>query len=258
MVFALFGLRGSAVRTVLRQDLRSAMQLNFKGKKMARKTGVKVFAVVPARNEEKHVAGVVKAARKFVDEVIVVDDGSRDSTAETAKRAGAIVLSHPVNMGLGFSLRTGAEAALKLGADAIVTIDGDGQHDAEEIPKLLRALAAGNDVAIGTRHEKKDMPFLKRLGNRFIFEMQRVLFGSSVRDTQSGFRAFKASAWPKLCWNSWGYAVSSEIVKNVGLHKLRYAEVPIKTIYREEYKGTQVIDGLKIAITMVFWRLEEL
>ncbi len=225
---------------------------------MSKKTRVKVFAVVPARNEEKHVAGVVRGTRRFVDEVIVVDDGSDDATAETARREGAIVLTHPVNMGLGFSLRTGAEAAIELGADVIVTIDGDGQHDASEIPKLLRALKEGNDVAIGTRHEKKDMPFLKRLGNRFIFEMQRVLFGTHVRDTQSGFRAFEASAWPKLCWNSWGYAVSSEIVKNVGLHELRYAEVPIKTIYREEYKGTQIIDGLKIAVTMVFWRLEEI
>ncbi|MDP2717890.1 MAG: hypothetical protein Q8P02_04055, partial [Candidatus Micrarchaeota archaeon] len=76
-------------------------------------------------------------------------------------------------------------------------------------------------------------------------------------DTQSGFRAFRASAWPKLRWESDRYAVSSEIVKNIGLHRLCFKEVPIKTIYNEKYKGTSVFDGLKIGARMIWWKIAD-
>ncbi len=217
---------------------------------------LKVMAVVPAYNESRYIQQSVEAIQNYVDKVIVVNDGSRDDTAEKARKTGATVLTHIINMGLGFSLRTGAEAAVKDGADVIVTIDGDGQHDASEIPKLVKVLEEENlDIVIGCRPQSKDMPFIKKAGNLGIFIIEKTLFGAEVVDTQSGFRVFRASAWPKLRWNSDRYEVSSEIVKNIGLNRLRFKEVPIRTIYNEKYKGTSIFDGLKIGGRMVLWKL---
>ncbi len=223
---------------------------------MEKNAGLKIIAVMPAHNEEKHVYEVVKSTRKFVDEVIVVNDGSRDKTALMAGKAGAIVVTHLVNMGLGFTLYTGALAAIKHNADIVVTIDSDGQHDPAEIPELVKELIEKNaDIVIGTRDYSSKMPFFKKLGNTIIFLVQKTLFGTSVFDTQSGFRAFRASAWEKLKWKSKGYAVSSEIVKNIGEHKLSYAETMVKTIYRETYKGTGIVDGLKIVFNLILWKI---
>ncbi len=216
----------------------------------------KVVAVVPAYNESHYIQSAVRAIKKFVDDVIVVDDGSNDDCGALAEKAGATVLHHAINMGLGFTLRTGVEAAIRDGADVIVTIDGDGQHDPSEIPVLLKTLLDDKlDVVIGYRPPGKDMPALKKIGNQGIFLLEKMLFGAEVVDTQSGFRAFRASAWPALKWESDRYAVSSEIVKNIGQNRLRFKEVPIKTIYNEKYKGTSVFDGLKIGAHMLWWKI---
>ena len=101
---------------------------------------LKLFAVIPAHNESAHIKNVVMGTKKYVSKVIVVDDASKDDTFEIASKAGATVLRHIVNLGLGGTLKTGCDAAILLGADAIVTLDGDGQHDPSEIPKLLDAM----------------------------------------------------------------------------------------------------------------------
>lgn len=220
---------------------------------------MKIIGVIPAYNEEKRIATVVAEVRKYCSEVIVVNDGSADSTADVAREAGALVVSHSVNMGLGFSLRTGAETALKRGAEIIVTIDGDGQHDASEIPRVVAELENGQfEVVIGGRPNNAEMPFYKQLGNQFIYWSERALFGSLVVDTQSGFRAFRASVWPRLVWRSRGYSVSSEIVKNIATHKLKFVEIPVKTIYHDDYKGTRIMDGVKIVAQMVRWKVKDL
>lgn len=217
---------------------------------------MKTIAVIPAYNEGKTIARVVKNTKKYVDRVIVVDDFSKDNTSYVAKEAGALVLRHPVNLGLGSSLKTGCEAALRLNGEVIITLDGDGQHDPKEIPKLVGLLEDEDlDIVFGRRPYDKKMPIVKKLGNWGIDTTSRVLFGIDVKDTQSGFRAFTADAYEKIKWDSQKYAVSSEIVMNAGKKKLRYANAVVKTIYLDEFKGTTVINGARIITQMMIWRM---
>jgi len=213
--------------------------------------GKKIFAVIPAHDEKKYISGVVKKTKQYVDEVIVVDDASSDNTKELAEKEGAIVLRHVINLGLGGTLKTGCEAALLLGADVMITLDGDGQHNPEEIPKLLRKLEKDNlDLVIGERLFNENMPFMMRLGNTFFQSYLKKLFSIKIRDTQSGFRVFTSTAYPKLRWNSPDYGVASEILINAEKNNVNYASEEITTIYNDDYKGTTVFDGLKTANKM--------
>ena len=160
-------------------------------------------------------------------------------------------------MGLGFTLATGCEAAIKRGASIIIHVDGDGQHNSSEIPKLVRTLIDTKvDIVFGCRPQDKTMPFVKKLGNEIIYQMSRLMFKIDVKDTQTGFRCFRSDVYDKIKWKSSRYAVASEIVKNVGLNKLKYKEIEIKTIYLDNYKGTTIIDGIKIVIDMILWRFK--
>ncbi|NOQ55228.1 MAG: glycosyltransferase [Nanohaloarchaea archaeon] len=216
----------------------------------------KIIAVIPAYNEEKTIKKVIKETSKYVDEIIVVNDGSKDATLKEVSETNAITVSHIVNMGLGFTLATGCEAAIKRGASIIIHVDGDGQHSSTEIPKLVKALVDnGLDIVFGSRPQDKTMPFVKRLGNETIYQMSKFMFKIDVKDTQTGFRCFRANVYDKIKWKSSRYAVASEIVKNVGINKLKYKEVEVKTIYLDNYKGTTIIDGAKIGFDMILWRL---
>ena len=112
---------------------------------------MKTVAVIPAYFEGSRIARVITDVKAFVDEVVVVDDGSTDITTKTARAAGAKVFRHAVNRGQGAALRTGTEAALKLGADIVVHLDADGQHDPATIPALVKEIEAGSDVVFGSR-----------------------------------------------------------------------------------------------------------
>jgi len=216
----------------------------------------KVYAVIPAYNEEKTVKKVVERVQDYVTKVIVVDDGSVDKTSEGARQAGSLVLRQKLNMGVGFTLETGCEAAIIDGADLIVTLDADGQHNPAEIPELVKALQKNKcDIVFGSRPPDDRMPWVKKLGNWFIYQGSKFFFRINVKDTQSGFRVFRTSAWDKLKWESSGYEYSVEIVTKVGENDLRYMEVPIETIYSDAYKGTTVIDGLHIFLNMFWWWL---
>ncbi|NOQ55541.1 MAG: glycosyltransferase [Nanohaloarchaea archaeon] len=216
----------------------------------------KIIAVIPAYNEEKTIKKVIKETAKYVDEIIVVNDGSNDSTLKEASETNAITVNHIVNMGLGFTLASGCEVAIKRSASIIVHVDGDGQHSSAEIPTLVKALVNNRlDIVFGSRPQDKTMPFVKKLGNEIIYQMSKFMFKIDVKDTQTGFRCFRANIYDKIIWKSSRYAVASEIVKNVGINKLKYKEVEVKTIYLDNYKGTTIIDGTKIIIDMILWRL---
>src|SRR3989338_6274277 len=126
---------------------------------------MKVIAIIPAYHEASVIAGVVRKTVSFVDEVVVVDDGSEDRTGETARAAGDRVYTHVLNRGLGAALSTGMAAALKRGADVIITLDADGQHDPVEIPNFVRAINEKKvDAVIGSRFlGKTEMPALRRV-----------------------------------------------------------------------------------------------
>jgi len=212
----------------------------------------KIIAVIPAHNEEKYIKEVVEETKKYVDEVIVVDDASKDNTGSIARNAGAIVLRHEVNLGLGATLKTGCDAALILDTNLIITLDGDGQHDPKDIPNLLKRLKEEKaDIVFGEREFNEDMPLVKKTGNKFFHEFSKDVFGIKIRDTQTGFRIFSSEAYKKIRWKSRDYAVASEILINAEERKLKYTSERIRTIYYENQKGTTIVDGIKIANKML-------
>ncbi|MBW2976416.1 glycosyltransferase family 2 protein [Candidatus Woesearchaeota archaeon] len=217
----------------------------------------KVFAIIPAHNEEKHIAQVIKETKKYVGRVIVVDDGSKDKTSNIAKKRGAVVLSHLVNLGKGAALKTGCDYALKNNAQCMIAIDADAQHNPREIPNLLNKIKK-YDVVLTYRKASGDMPLVLRFGNWFINKTISFLYGIKIRDSQCGYRAFTAKAYKKLRWKASDYSMESEMIARIGKHKLSYTEIPIETIYSDKYKGTTVLDGIKIVFNLLLWKLNHM
>lgn len=217
-----------------------------------------IIAVIPAYNEAARIAPVIRGVRSQVTAVIVIDDHSCDATADVARRAGALVVRLATNMGAGFATRTGCDIAVAHGAEIIVTIDADGQHDPTEIPKLLTTLERDKlDIVYGSRPQRPPMPWIKRLTNRMGSYIISRLFGTTIRDTQTGFHVFTATCYPKLRWKSCRYGMVSEFVMRTGINRLKYKEVEISTIYTDKTAGMSLKDGAKALLKMVWWRLRE-
>lgn len=217
----------------------------------------KVFVVIPAHNEEKHIGGIVRQIKKYVDNVVVVDDGSKDRTKAIAKKSKAVVLRHIVNLGKGVAVKTGCDYAVKHNADFLIIIDADAQHDPGEIPKFLGSIKK-QDVVLAYRKINRNMPLVLRFGNWFINKTIRFLYGVKIRDSQCGYRAFTADAYKKLRWKASDYSMESEMIAKIGKYNLSYAEVPIETIYSDKYKGTTILDGIKIVFNLLLWKLNNL
>ncbi len=201
-----------------------------------------IIAVIPAYNEEKTVTWAVKETKKYVDKVIVVNDASSDDTRDLAENTGAIVVSHPVNMGLGYSIRTGFREALKRRASVVITIDADGQHEPSDIPKFLKKIDEGYDFVLGERDLRK-YPLVKKFGNFFLNWITNFISGTNLRDTESGFRAFRAEALKKMVLKSDRYQIATEIVFEAGNKSLKAANVSIHSpIY---VKGVTITDGVR-------------
>ena len=154
----------------------------------------RTFVIIPAYNEEKNIGSVVRGVLKVLKtaEVVVVNDGSIDKTAEIAKKAGATVLPHPYNLGYGVALQTGYKYALKQRADYVVQMDGDGQHDPKFIPNLLEPVKKGKaDVVLGSRFLKHSYqaPFAKRMGTAVFRKLVALIIGQKITDPISGFQA---------------------------------------------------------------------
>jgi UDP-N-acetylglucosamine---dolichyl-phosphate N-acetylglucosaminyltransferase len=217
---------------------------------------MKAYAIIPARNEEKHIAEVIKGALQQLpkEQIIVVDDGSNDATGEIAEKEKVIVLRHIVNLGKGAALKTGCEYALSKGADAMIAMDSDGQHSPEDMPRLLSALK-DRDIVFTYREFSRKMPFLRNAGNRFIQILSALIFGIRIKDTQCGFRAFTKEAYEKIRWQVSDYSVESEMIARAGKNHLRFAQVPIETKYLDSYKGVTAIDGIRIVMNMIWWKI---
>lgn len=213
-----------------------------------------LWVIIPAHNEEKNIRKVVAKAKKHAGQVVVVDDGSSDKTAQLAENAGAIVLHHIINLGKGAALKTGCDYAFSGGARFIVALDADGQHDPNDIPRFAEKLGR-YDIVFSYRKYSKEMPAILRFGNMFISEAASVLYDVDLNDTQSGFRAFSRQAYKKIRWSASDYSMESEMISRAGKQKLKYVEIPIETVYSDKYKGTTVIDGMKIVLNMLWWRL---
>lgn len=212
------------------------------------------WTIIPAHNEEKNIAAVIKKTKKYCKNIVVVDDGSSDSTYNEAKKQNVVVLRHIVNLGKGAALKTGCDYAFSKKAGILIAMDADGQHDPKDMPRFVRGLK-DNDIVFSYRKIYRKIPAVLRFGNWFINETVKILHGIKLRDTQCGYRAFKSGIYKKIRWVSQDYSVESEIIVNVGKHNLKYTEIPIQTIYSDKYKGTSVIDGIRIVMSMLWWKV---
>jgi len=200
---------------------------------------VRVLCAIPCLDEEVAIGSVVLRARRHVDQVVVVDDGSTDNTQEVAKLAGAIVLRHTENRGKGEAYRTLWAHARVHGFDALVVLDGDGQHDPDEIPLVLSRLQDGNDMVIGARWgETTQMPLWRKVGKRVLdygtamaAESAKGTQGPKLTDSQSGFRAYSRAALEAIEPRQAGFSVESQLLIDAHEAGLRIGETRIHCRY---------------------------
>ena len=217
--------------------------------------------VIPAYNEEKTIFQVIKSLPKNLPgisriDVVVVDDGSRDRTGILARRAGALVLRHEINLGYGASCITGLKKALLDKYDLTITLDADGQHDPREIINFIKEYEkTKSDFIAGTRlkHDrKKTMPLVRVAGNKFFGGLIYLFSGHTPSDSQSGFRLFSKKAL-KVASQIYGegYEFTTELYVKIYNSHLKTKEIPIKTIYIKDKKsGQNIINGINIMIRM--------
>ncbi|NOS67043.1 MAG: glycosyltransferase family 2 protein [Candidatus Peribacteraceae bacterium] len=219
-----------------------------------------LVAVIPAYNEASRVGNVVSAARKYVDAVIVVDDGSTDDTSSTATKAGAQVIRHGQNGGAGAATMTGLEAARRMGATAVVTLDADEQHDPADIPRLLEPVQRdAADIVFanrfGVRPDGKGnrIPLIRRFFNGIGNVVTLVATGKWVQDSQSGYKVFGPKALAQVDLRMSGFEFCTEIVREAVQHKWRIAQVPTKVLYSEYTlaKGQSFGNGVKTALKIL-------
>jgi glycosyltransferase involved in cell wall biosynthesis len=208
-----------------------------------------IVAAVPCFNEERFIGSVVLKVKKYVDKVLVIDDGSSDASVEIATAAGAVVHSHDCNKGYGAAIRTALSRGKELGADVLVIIDGDGQHDARDIPRLAKPVLDGEaDVVIGSRFlgEASRAPLYRRLGQRVLNVATNVGSGRRLSDSQSGFRAYSSKALNTLNLTENGMSVTSEMQFAIANKGLKVAEIPIGVCYGEKSKRNPLGHGFNV------------
>lgn len=208
-----------------------------------------LVALVPAYNEERFIGSLVLAAKPFVDYIIVVDDGSVDRTCQIAQAAGAIVLRHQINQGKAAAVNTGFNYIRRLKPTAVVMLDGDGQHSAEDIPGMLApVIEDGADIVVGSRflELKSEIPAYRKVGQHGLTFLTNLASGVRVSDSQSGYRAFSGRAIEALTFGQGGFSLESEMQFLANEHKLRLVEVPIRAIYAEPAKRNPVSHGMQV------------
>lgn len=192
------------------------------------------FACIPAYNEENTISEIVKTTKKYVDKVIVCDDGSTDDTLNNAKLAGAEIISHKKNQGYGAAIITLFDYCRMQNADVMITLDGDGQHDPNQIPILLDTISQHNvDVVLGSRFldDNATTPGYRKHGIKIITSAANFGADFKVSDAQSGFRAYSKNAINAIHPTENGMSVSTEILLKISNKGLSLAEVPITTSY---------------------------
>jgi glycosyltransferase involved in cell wall biosynthesis len=196
---------------------------------------MKTIIAMPAYNEANYIGSVVLQAKQYGDEVIVADDGSKDQTADIAELAGATVIRHATNQGKGAGVRDIIAEAAKRNADVLVLMDADAQHDPREIPGLIKAVAEGADLAIGSRSiGRENIPSYRKVGQKVLSKLTGTLSKAKVMDTESGFRAFSRKAINTLHLKENGFAIESEMISEAADQGLNIVEVPITAIYTQD------------------------
>ncbi|RAP54298.1 MAG: dolichyl-phosphate mannose synthase [Methanosphaera sp. rholeuAM130] len=218
-----------------------------------------IYIILSSYNEEETLEEVVDGLVERGFKVLIIDDGSKDNTPSIAKNLVrkhnpmVFYYRHRINVGLGGAIKTGIKAALKRGADIMITFDADGQHNPDDLYNMYPPLQEGKaDIVIASR-DFSDMPTGRRFGNTVMNYITYIFQGKMVTDSQSGLRAFTSDAARKLNLKSPQYGISSEIIGEIKRKNLRFMEVPMTTIYDERtiQKGTNTIVGIKIVLEFI-------
>jgi len=192
---------------------------------------IKVCAVIPAHNEAKTIGNIIQETKKYVETIIVVDDGSADDTAKIAAENGAQVIYHPANKGYGAAQRTGHHAAIQNGFEYILQLDADGQHDPKYIPELLKEGLTGDyDLVLGSRFlngSYKDYPLVRKIGITFFTKVVNILGRAQLTDVTSGFKVYKVSGLKKLSRASDKHPAVEQMLE-MARRRMRIKEISIE------------------------------
>lgn len=205
----------------------------------AESTKDQIGVLIPCYNEENRIASVIVGCQQYASTVYVCDDGSRDLTAEIASKMGAVVLRHKNNLGYGAALRTLFDAASDSNLKAVVTFDGDGQHDPQCIDQLIKPILDGEaDIVIGSRFgEKKkeeSVPGYRKVGIKLITAATNAASSLNVKDSQSGLRAYDVRFLRKIMPSEMDMSASTEILSKASTLQLRIRELPVQIKYHED------------------------
>ena len=202
-----------------------------------------IAAVIPAYHEEKHIGDVVRRTRQQLDHVLVVDDGSADQTASSAREAGAEVIVHPQNCGKGEAIRTGLRHWLDRQFTWVFILDADGQHRPEEIGDFIRAaMSDGASLLLGNRMKNvSSMPLLRRVVNRYMSNKISRVCGQEIPDTQCGFRMLHRHLIPELLSGTNRFDYETEMLIVASRKGFRIESVPISTVYSDEVSSIRPV-----------------
>lgn len=214
----------------------------------------KVAILLPAYNEEVAIASMILLSSRYADEVIVIDDGSTDRTAEVSELAGATVLRHSTNQGKGVALKTGFTYAKNF--DIIVTIDADGQHNPSEIPSLIKPIEDGQaDLVNGSRYingKDTSTPKYRRVGQTVLDTATNMASGVKLTDSQSGFRAFSSVCFKYFNFDPEGFGIESDMLIEASNNNLRIMEVEITVRYDvNTTTANPVVQGFSVLIRVL-------
>ena len=226
---------------------------------MSQRPLLKAIVVIPCLNEKAFIADVVRSAQKTVDEVVVIDDGSKDNTAEASRAAGAQVIRHGRTQGYGGAIRSAFEVARERGSQVLAILDGDAQHNPEELPEIISPIVNGQaDLVIGSRFlgRKGNMPRYRRFGIAVITWLTNLGARVKVSDAQSGFRAYSREVIDSVVPRERGMGVSAQILIQARSQGFRIAEVPITCHYHPASSTlSPVRHGLGVVLVVVKCRL---
>lgn len=217
---------------------------------------MKTCLLLPAYNESKTIGRIIQETAEFIREIVVIDDGSSDETAEIASASGVVCLANATNCGKGSALRKGFAYALKYGYQLVFTMDSDGQHDPADIPRFLEHFDNTQpDILIGARQTKNSqtsMPFHRRINNRLISYVGSKLCGQQVLDFQSGYRLIRAEVLRQVHLETARYETESELLIKAGRLGFRIESLPIQTRYGDEVSHIKPLREMWLFTKLLF------
>jgi glycosyltransferase involved in cell wall biosynthesis len=223
---------------------------------------LKILIGLPAYNEEKNIASVIMNIKKAYDQIIVCDDGSTDLTGPIAEKIGAVVITHPKNLGYGAAIRSLFRKFIESDADILVTFDSDGQHRIEDIQTVIEPIIKNEaDITIGSRFltkDNKDVPAYRKIGIKAITNLTNVGAKNKITDSQSGLRAYHKCVISDIFPSEHGMGVSTEILMKANKKQFRIREVSIKILYGENTSTHHPVShGVSVILsTMKFISIE--